>query len=281
MSESPDAKPASTPLLGATISGASTGPLPQPPALQPVNITTHRELLAAVRVVAARLAASPEFSPMLAVNPVLALERYGITLTPELQDHVLRSIRHPPAVLARRQALEASLTTALEQTPRPHDSAWLASIVFNRFGLTPLQTAGAAPVYLPSPHAVILQRLEAIRPTYVRPASQVHKGGIRSTIAVAPWSEPARSFDLAAPVPALPPAAAAQAALSLEEAWFYKDANPLVRDLVELGAIMRTGLAFQLPDTFRKIAAGETPNGFRTWFRSIRFPAYEAGDSPK
>jgi hypothetical protein len=247
--------------------------------LQRVTITTHRELAAAVRLVAARLAAHPEFSPMLAVNPVLALERYGITLTPALQDHVLRSIRHPPAVFERRKALEASLTAALEQAPRPHDAAWLAWAVFNRLGLAPVQTAGATPVYLPSPHAVILKRLEAIKPKHVRPAGPARKGGITSTISLAPWREPARAFDLAAPVPGLPPAAAAPTTLSLEEAWFYKDASHVARELVELGAIMRTGLAFQLPDTFRKVAAGETPNGFRNWFHAIRFPKYEAGDN--
>ena len=252
-----------------------SGPLPAPRVSSVVNITTHRELAGAVRQVAARIAADPEFSPMFAVNPVMTLERYGFKLTPELQEHVAHSIRHPPKILARRKHLEASLTAALGQPPRPQDSAWLADVVFHRFGIPPLDTSGARPAYEPSPHEVMLARLAALRPPRARALRPVRKGGIVSSIGVAATRTPNLLFDLGATVPALPPAAAAPRSLSVDEAWFYKDLNHQVRDLVELGGIMRTGLAFMLPDHFRKIANGEMPNGFRTWFRSIRFPKYE------
>ena len=208
---------------------------------------------------------------MLAVNPVMALEAYGVKLTGEMRDHVLRSLKHPEAVKTRREELEASLEKALGEPPKPEDPAWMAHALFDLLKLRRSTSATASRPTRPPLNADILARLAPLRPKPRVKYPPTRFKTIASSLGVVPWQEKARFLDLTAKVPDLPPAKTAPAQVSLEDAWFYKDKDPTAHDLVELGQIRRTGLAFHTPDRFRKIAAGETPNVFRSWFRTIRF----------
>ena len=257
-------------------------PLVAPPESPTLDASSHKRLAVAVREVSRRIAEHPEYSVMLAVNPAMALEAYGVKLTPEMRDHVLRSLKHPEAVKTRREELEASLEKALGEPPRPEDPAWMARILFERLKLTPLDTYGREPTYEPPLNATILDRLAPLRPKpKIKYPPPRHKP-ITSSVGVTPWTEKAPFLDLNAKAPDLPLAKTAPAEVPLEAAWFYKDKDPVAHDLVELGQIRRTGLVFHTPDRFRKIAAGETPNVFRSWFRSVRFNAEKgkgAGDA--
>ncbi|MBA3811768.1 MAG: hypothetical protein H0X27_09055 [Caulobacteraceae bacterium] len=208
---------------------------------------------------------------MFAINPVLALERYGVKLTPALRDHVLRTLKNPGSAGTRRQALEASLTQAFGEAPRPENPAWLANALFKVLKLTPLDRRGYEPAYAPPLNAAILARLEPLRPKPRRKYPLLRPGAVKSSVGLTSWREKARLLDLAAPAPDLPRARQAPRTLGLEEAWFYKDRDPVAHDLVELGAIQRTGFFFHSPDSFRRIAAGEASNVFRTWIREVRF----------
>ena len=251
-------------------------PLVAPPDRPPLDGSSHNRLAVAVREVSRRIAEHPEYSVMLAVNPVMALEAYGLRLTPEMRDHVLRSLKHPEAVKTRREELEASLEKALGEPPKPEDPAWMAHAMFATLKLTPLDIGDAEPTYEPPLNATILDRLAPLRPKPKIKYPPPRRPLVTSSVGVTPWKEKARFLDLAAPVPRTPVAQVAPVELPLEAAWFYKDRDPIAHDLVELGQIRRTGLVFHTPDRFRKIAAGETPNVFRSWFRSVRFDVEKA-----
>jgi len=245
-------------------------PLP-PPAEHPVvEIDSHTALMRVLPEAVRRVAADPAFSVMLLINPVLALERYGIRLSPALRRHVLHVLQHPPRVRERREALEASLAKALGEAPRPNDPRWMAKLLFAMRRLAPLETKGQAPAYRAAPNAAVVERLKARLP----PATSRYEGtrriARRGTIRLAPLPPFAGRLDLAAPAPALPAAAAAPEAVMLEEAWFYKDLDPLVRDAVELGTIQRRGLDVQSPDSFRRIGEGQQAVAFRSWIRAVR-----------
>lgn len=245
--------------------------LKPPRQFEVFQVQDHRGMAVAFRKVAERVAEDPEFAIMLAINPVLAMDQYGIKLSPEMQDHVLRAVRHSPRLATRRQELEAKLTEALGGPPRVDDPVWLADVMFSRLELKPLDIGKAEPAYRPPLNADVLERLKPIRPEGKPRYSQPRRIKKTSSIGMKPWKEAVRRLDLGAKPPSLPPAKERPERLTLESAWFYKDQNELARDLVELGQIQRMAFPVRTPDAFRKIAAGEQPNAFRSWITSIRF----------
>jgi hypothetical protein len=247
--------------------------LKAPNAVERFDVKDHRGMAVAFRKIAERMAADPEFSVMFAVNPVLTLERYGIHLTPDMQDHVLRAFRHPPRLKTRRQELEAKLTEALGAPPRVDDPAWLAGVLFEQLAICPLETEGAQPIYRPPLNAEVLERLKPVRPKGAPRYPGPRRIKVKSSIGMKPWKEAVRRLDLAAAAPSLPAAGQRPKTATLEEAWFYKDAHPLARDLVELGQIQRMAFPVRTPDAFRQIAEGKQPNAFRSWIKQIRFKA--------
>lgn len=237
----------------------------------PFQVSDHRGMAVAFRKIAQRMEEDPEFGVMMAVNPVLAMQQYGIHLSPEMQDHVLRAVRHPPKVTTRREELEARLTEALGSAPRVDDPVWLADALFDKLEAKPRQTQGADPVYRPPLNAEVLERLKPIRPKGNDRYPGPRRLQVKSRIGMKPWKEAVRRLDLLAKVPELPPAKDRPKTVTLEDAWFYKDSSDLAHDLVELGQIQRMAFPVRTPDAFRKIAAGEQPNAFRSWITSVRF----------
>ena len=106
-----------------------------------------------------------------------------------------------------------------------------------------------------------------------RPSAIRSRGCWRRAASVAsvPWQESLRRIDLDAPAPTLPPAKARPSEVPLEDLWFYKDQDALVRDALELGVIQRRAFPVHSPDSFRKILEGEKSNAFRAWIKSVRF----------
>jgi hypothetical protein len=243
----------------------------QPPEFTRIELRDHRALAVAFRTLGQRIAESPEYSVMLAINPVLALEQYGISLTPELRDHVLRTLQHSGPVRERRDALEESLTEAIGERPRPTDETWLAETVFKKLGVAALDTAGVEPTYKPPLNVEILKRIAPVRPPGTRRYPNARRSKVKSHLAMRPWREAVRRLDLDARPPKRPQAKSPPETFTLEQLWFYKDQNSTLHDLLELGVIQMSGMRVQSPDSFRRIAEGERRDAFRVWVRSIRF----------
>lgn len=240
-----------------------------PDALKPIAIKTHRELFAKSREMAERVRDNPEFSVMFLSNPVLALEAYGIKLSPELRHHVMDTLRHPPKLRARRAELEASLEEALGEKAKPTDEAWMADLVFRKRKIEPRDIGSGEPAYKPALNAASVERLQKARPKATKRYSGQRRSKVQFSLTVAPPSNTLRRMDLDADVPDMKPAAKAPKSLTLEEAWFYKD-DAIVKEAVELGQIMRRGFPFRTPAEFRAIAKGEKVDAFRRFVRAVR-----------
>jgi hypothetical protein len=255
-------------------------PPPVPPrratdgaAAEPISIESHRALLGKQRELIARLNADPERSVLFLLNPVLAFQEIGVTLSRDVAHHVLHRLQHPVALRERRDALEAALTERLGEPPRPTDPAWVSRLLFETLKLEPHDTAGQSPVYQPPLNASFIAALQTIRPAQTqRYTARPRRLLRRAKLSVAPWSPTVRRMDLAAPVPDLPRIGRAPDAVSLEELWFYKDRDEVARQALELGILQRQSFPFQTPDAFRRIRDGEKRNAFRAWIRSVRFP---------
>ena len=245
----------------------------RPTAGETISIGSHRELFARAEQIAGRVAGDPAFSVMFLSNPVLALQAYGVKLSRKMQHHVLETLRHPPKLRARREALEASLAEELGEPPRPTAPPWMASLVFEVRRIAPRAIGDRAPAYRPALNAASLERLQAARPLGGTRYPGERRLRVRFSLGVAPESPSLRRLDLDTELPELGPGKAPRA-LSLEQAWFYKD-DPVVRDAVELGQIMRRGFPFRTPAEFRAIVAGKKVDAFRSFIRNVRLRAPE------
>lgn len=246
----------------------SPTPLKRPQDHETIRITSHRELAVKSGEVAARVSADPEFSVMFLSNPVLALEAYGIKLSKEMQHHVLTSLRHPEALANRREELESKLQESLGEPAKPTDPKWMANLVFEVRAIAPRQIGKREPAYKEPINADSIKRLQGKRPKGGPRYSADRRLPVRFSLKLARPKSAIRRMDLDAELPTLKPRARPPARLTLEEAWFYKD-DPVVRDAVELGQIMRRGFPFRTPAEFRKIEAGELVDGFRRFVRSV------------
>ena len=245
--------------------------LPLPREEERLSITSHRDLVGLHRKVAERVAADPEFSVMFLINPVLALERYGVTLSAKLKDHVLHTLQHPGALRVRRDELEARLRESLGEAPKPEDEAWLARVLFEYLKLRPVEIGDAEPAYKPPLNAEMIKALAEKRPRSVTRYKRERLIKLRAHVGMVPWREASRRLDLDARAPELPRANKAPKTIPLVNLWFYKNENPLVRDLLEYGLLQSRGFPFHSSDSFRQIAEGKKANVFRVWIRAVKF----------
>lgn len=234
-----------------------------------LHVDSHRALLADARQIIARLQAQPDLIPLLGVNPVLALRAVGVTLTPSMADHVLRSFRLSPRARAECDPLVASLTDALGEAPKPLDPAWMARLVFEKLRLTPRDTQGQTPAYASALDAAATSRLARLLPAGGggTDGTSEPRTAVRLVLPVT-----ANRLDLSAPAPALPPLAETKTALTLEEAWFYKDESPLVLDALRLALIERTAVPVASAARFRQLREGQISHPFTTWITGAGFP---------
>lgn len=236
-----------------------------------LEIKSHRALAVKQREIAERVAAAPDLAVMLFVNPVLAFEHLGVKLSPEVAHHVLQTIQHPQALRTRRDELEAKLKEALGEPAQPTDLAWNRHLLFELRKLAPLAIGSEVPAYKPPLGEQESAKLHALRPPGTKRYPQPRLLPPRNRVGSVPWKESLRRIDLGAPAPKLPRAEAPPEQVPLEDLWFYKDLDAIVRDALELGVIQRRAFPVHSPDSFRKILAGEKRNAFRLWIRSIRF----------
>ena len=246
-------------------------PIPLPRDTKMVRVENERQLLAMARVLKERVYQDPEFSTLLIANPVLALKAYGIELSAKMQDHVLRSLRHPKALRDRRAFLEAHLEESLGKPAHPDDPVWLANFVFGTRKLKPKELRGLRPAYEPQPFDRAIKVLNEARPASTLRYPSMRRLPASQTLTVAPLRPATRRLDIAAPVLPAPIAkTAAPKTLRLEEAWFYKDDDPAVAEAVELGIIMQRALPLRTAEEFRKLQSGEAVDVFRAFVRTVR-----------
>jgi hypothetical protein len=243
----------------------------KPVAFEPLAISSHRALAGRQKEIAERVAAAPDLGVMLLINPVLAFERLGVKLSPEIAHHILHAIQHPAALRTRRDELEAKLKEALGEPAQPTVATWNRHLLFDLRKLAPLAIGDNVPVYRPPLGQEESAKLHALRPAPTQRYPQPRLLSSRNRVASVPWKESLRRIDLDAPAPKLPPAKEPPAEVPLEDLWFYKDQDALVRDALELGVIQRRAFPVHSPDSFRKIHEGEKSNAFRSWIKSVRF----------
>lgn len=237
-----------------------------------LEVASHRALVVEQERIVERFNAHPELAVLFFVNPVLAFREFGVTLSPEMADHLLHALQHPPKLRARREALEQSLAERLGAPPQPNDARWLATTLFETLEIEPLQTAGQQPAYVPALPRDVLDRLAKLRPRFRNRRGDTPRRLSGMGVRIREWHPTARRMDLESAAPALPRAARPPASVTLEELWFYKDASPVARELLELGIIRRRAFPIQSADSYRKIRAGEKANAFRGWITGLRFP---------
>lgn len=243
----------------------------KPVDFEPLKISSHVALAGRQKEIAARVAAAPDLGVMLLINPVLALEQLGVKLSPEIAHHILHAIQHPTALRARRDELQAKLKEALGEPAQPTVATWNRHLLFELRNLMPLMIGEKLPVYHPPLGQEESAKLHALRPAATQRYPQPRLLSPRNRVASVPWKESLRRIDLTAAAPKLPPARKPPEQVPLEDLWFYKDQDELVRDALELGVIQRRAFPVQSPDSFRKILERQKSNAFLAWIRSVRF----------
>jgi hypothetical protein len=144
-------------------------------------------------------------------------------------------------------------------------------MLFERLKLKPIERGTTEPTYKPILKAEMLKALRLMRPKGRRRYPKERRLKVHASVGNTPGREASRRLDLAAEVPKLPTAHRVPEKISLATLWFYKDMNPLVRDVLEYGVLQGRGFPFHSPDSFRQIAEGKKANPFRTWIRAVRF----------
>ena len=266
MSERPS-KPKRPAQKSASERAEPRGEAPKPPL-----INSHKDLGAKTPEIVAKLNSDPELAKAMLLNPAAAIKEAGYDLSPEIVSHITDTIRHSTATTERRAALEKKLEDALGEAPQPQDPKWLARTLFERLKVTPVDTTGLEPAYVLAISKDALVRLQKLRPALRKRnvRTPVPQHGTRFKVALMHPSP--RRWDLDATLPQAPPRSTAPETLDLNALYFYKDAHPLARPLLELGLIRRSTFPLQSADTYRKIRRGEKPSPLTRWVKRVRFP---------
>ena len=242
------------------------------PNFPPISIASHRALAAAQNEIFARFNANPELASLLLVNPVLAFKEVGVRLSHKMAHHVMQTLRHPTRVNQREAELVQQLQAALGEKPRPTDPAWVSQFLFEKLQLKPLATQGHTPAYKDPLDAATLERLQTLRPKLRRGTDTGPLASTGMTIRIVGRSSALRRMDLDGPAPQLKSASDTPELVDLETLYFYKDLDPLVRDVLELGILQRSAFPIRTGSSYRKIKSGKQTNIFRTWITGVNFP---------
>ncbi len=112
------------------------------PYKAPLEIGSERALRANIRAICQRFNADPDLARLLIVNPILAFEDAGITLSEEMRAHVMQALRFPPKQRQRIAALEDQIKPALAarglDDSLPLSGERRAELVFTSLKLQPL-----------------------------------------------------------------------------------------------------------------------------------------------
>jgi hypothetical protein len=234
-------------------------------------INSHKDLAAKTPEIVAKLDEDPELAKAMFLNPAAAIKEAGYDLSPEIVSHITDTIRHSASTTKRRAALEKTLQEALAEAPQPQDPKWLARILFERLAVAPIDTKGLEPSYVQAFSAGALARLQKLRPKLRKRDVKTPLPQHGTQFKVALIHPSPRRWDFDAKLPDAPRLSSAPETVDLRALYFYKDAHPLVRPLLELGLIRRSTFPLQSADSYRKIRRGEKPSPLSRWVKQIRF----------
>ena len=236
-----------------------------------LHLNSRRDLAVNQAEIANRIGGDPARSVLLLINPVLAFKEFGVTVSPQVSNHIMHTLHYLPQVQERHDVLQSSLREALGEEPRPNDPVWLAHTLFHKLDMQPYDTQGQTPSYKTPLDAAAMERLQQLRPQPKLRYPRLRLIPVKSHLSVAPPRPAVRALDLDAPLPALKPAAQPPAAVTLTDLYFYKDSNAVARQLLEFGMTLQLGISFHTPATFRAVRDGSKPNAFRAWITSVKF----------
>jgi hypothetical protein len=162
----------------------------------PLEIKTHRALAGNMRAISQRFNENPDIARMILVNPILALEELGVTLSPEMKEHAMNALRFPPSVVERTAKLEAELNEELSQLgvnfKLPLAADQRADVLFRTLEIAPRETDEAPAQISPKdtrayadqhPLVAKLAEYERLRQGrmifYTREAYRAYKAGLK------------------------------------------------------------------------------------------------------
>lgn len=133
------------------------------PTHPPLRLDTHEALVTAMPEILRRLDAEPEQSHLLLVNPLLRLEDVGVTLAPDLEAHVRRTLGFPKRVLEQITAVRQELRKHLAVLGGPEADVVLPKTPSERAKLVFGHLRVAGPEGAAPPDALTVEGLRPYR----------------------------------------------------------------------------------------------------------------------
>ena len=111
------------------------------PTKDPLVVNVERDLRKNMREISLRLNANQNLARLVLINPILVLEDLGVTLSKEVKTHIMDTLRFPPALVKRRDALAIELKEDLAKLnihhKLPFTNQQRAALVFHTLKIQP------------------------------------------------------------------------------------------------------------------------------------------------
>ena len=151
-----------------------------------LHLNSRRDLAVNQAEIANRIGGDPALSVLLLINPVLAFKEFGVTVSPQVSNHIMHTLHYLPQVQERHDVLQSSLREALGEEPRPNDPVWLAHTLFHKLDMQPYDTQGQTPSYKTPLDAAAMERLQQLRPQPKMRYPRLRLIPVKSHLSVAP-----------------------------------------------------------------------------------------------
>lgn len=113
-----------------------------PVVFKPIKVESHHDFRGHMKEIVNRLNSTPEIAKLVLVNPIYALRDLNVTLSKEMERHIIQTFSNPPAKQARMTELEAQMKPEFEKLTGkpdiPSTPEQTADFVFRSLGITPL-----------------------------------------------------------------------------------------------------------------------------------------------
>ena len=112
------------------------------PTEGPLLVNVERDLRKHMRDISLRLNANPNLARLVLINPILVLEDLGVQISKEVKMHIMETLRFPPALVRRRDALAIELKDDLAELNVHHKLPFTiqqrAELVYKTLNIPPL-----------------------------------------------------------------------------------------------------------------------------------------------
>lgn len=114
----------------------------QSPTEGPLIVNVERDLRKHMRDISLRLNANPNLARLVLINPILVLEDLGVHVSKEVKKHIMDTLRFPPSLVKRRDALAIELQEELAELNIHHKLPLTpkqrAELVFHKLKIQPV-----------------------------------------------------------------------------------------------------------------------------------------------